>query len=358
MEEVNLRLCRAIKAVGLRAVLVYAADLPSELESRMREAGAEIEVVRYQNGRYAFYRELARILKTYSISMVHICFFDYFSLIPWLVRFNGVRCIIYEELNSGMMKAVSWKKRLLQLRTLVTTLPMTQVIAVSEFVKRDLIKRGIAPDRIVVRYLGADEERFRPNPASRERLAVEFSIRPDELIMSSVTLLRPFKSPETLVECCQLLAQRGVPARLFVAGDGAMLSNLKDLSKSLGVADRIHWLGFCKDPTSLMQASDVFLLASVGEAGGFVLSEAMGCGLPIVGSDSGVISESVEEGVTGFLAAPQNPGSFADALEKLARDEALRRSMGSNARARMLKRFTVDINVENTMCIYAAGWAD
>jgi glycosyltransferase involved in cell wall biosynthesis len=357
MEEINFRLCCSLTARGIRVVLVYAASLPPELDRRMRESGAAIEVVPYGRNRYRFFRELGRIVKAYSVSMVHVCFFDYFSLVPWLTRLQGPRRIVYEELNSGMLRATSWKRRLLQLRTLITTLPISRVIAVSDFVKEDLVKRGISPERIVVRHLAADEKRFSPDPGARLRWAAEYGIQPGELILSSVTLLRPFKSPETLVEACGVLARRGVRARLFVAGDGAMLEGLKELSRRLGVAERIHWLGFCRDPAGLMQASDVFLLASIGEAGGFVLSEAMGCGVPIVGSRSGVIGECVEEGHTGLLATPKDPESFAAAIEKLARDEGLRRSMAENSRARMLKHFTVDRNVGETLRIYESVWS-
>jgi len=336
---------------------VYAAALPVELDRRMRVGGAEIEIVPYGRDLYRFYRHLGQIFKKYSISMAHVCFFDYFSLVPWLARLQGVRHIVYEELNSGMLNARSWKKRLLQLRTHITTFPLKRVIAVSDFVRRDLIERGISGGRIVVRHLGADEERFRPDPGARERWAAQYRIQPGEMIMSTVTLLRPFKSPETLIEACAILAQRGVPARLFLAGDGAMLADLKQLSKRLGTDARIHWLGFCKDPAGVMQASDVFLLASVGEAGGFVLSEAMGCGVPIIGSRSGVIPECIEEGRTGLLATPKDPASFADAIERLAGDESLRRTMSANSRARMLKGFTIDLNVRRTLSIYESIWS-
>jgi glycosyltransferase EpsD len=234
------------------------------------------------------------------------------------------------------------------------SLPMSRVIAVSNFVKEDLVKRGIAANRIDMRYLGADEENFKPDPAARAEWASKYSIAPDELMMSSVTLFRPFKCPETLVEAAAILKQRGVKTRLFMAGDGAMLNDLKALGEKLNASDRIEWLGFCRDPKSLLQASDVFLLASVGEAGGFVLSEAMGCGTPIIGSRSGVISECVVEGQTGFLATPKDAASFADAIEKLARDESLRKTMRLNSRERMLGGFTTDINVDHTLRIYAS----
>lgn len=354
MEEINRRICQRLTSLNIPAVLVYAAALPPEIDKRMRDAGAIIEVVPYGKERYQFARELGRIIKQHSLSMAHVCFFDYFSFVPWIARLNGLQHIVYEELNSGMMTATSWKRRLLQLRTLLMSRPMNRVIAVSNFVKQDLIKRGIAADRIEVRYLAADEERFKPDPAARAEWASKYSLAPDELMMSSVTLLRPFKSPETLVETAAILKQRGVKARLFMAGDGYMLDDLKALSEKLNATDRIEWLGFCRDPRSLLQASDVFLLASVGEAGGFVLSEAMGCGTPIVGSGSGVISEIVVDGKTGLLAAPKDAASFADAIEKLAGDESLRKAMRVNSRERMLSGFTTDINVDNTMRIYAS----
>jgi glycosyltransferase involved in cell wall biosynthesis len=351
-QEIHLRLCRLLKSRGIRVVLVYAEGVSPEVVKRLRDAGADIEIVSYGKQRYRYYKELGRIFKKYSISMVHVAYFDYFSFIPWFVRLQGVRHIIYEELNSGMMTATSWKKLLLRLRTFFTSLPMTRVIAVSEFIKQDLIKRGIRGNRIVVRYLAADEAKFKPDAKAREIWASRYGIKPNELIMSSVTLLRPFKSPETLVEACGVLAKRGIDARLFVAGDGGMLKDLIELSHRLGVSDRVHWLGFCSDPTSLMQASDVFLLASVAEAGAFVLSEAMGCGVPIIGSRSGVIGEFVEEGQTGYLATPKDPVAFADAIERLAKDQPLRRQMSTISRARMLERFTADIHVENTLRIY------
>ena len=357
MEEINRRLCQRLTSLGITAVLIYARALPPEIDQRMRDAGAQIEVVPYGQERYHFSKELGRIIKEYSISMAHICFFDYFSFMPWIARLNGLQHIIYEELNSGMMTATSWKRKLLQLRTHLMTWPMNRVIAVSNFVKQDLVKRGIDPERIDVRYLAADEERFKPDPAARDEWVSKYSLAPDELMMSSVTLLRPFKSPETLVEAAAILKKRGVKARLFMAGDGVMLPDLKAFSDRLNASDQIEWLGFCRDPRSLLQASDAFLLASVGEAGGFVLSEAMGCGTPIIGSRSGVISECVLEGKTGLLATPKNAASFADAIEKFAQDEQLRKAMRVNSRERMLSGFTTDINVDNTMRIYASLYA-
>jgi glycosyltransferase involved in cell wall biosynthesis len=284
--------------------------------------------------------------------MVHIHYFDYFSAVPWLARTQGVNTVVFEQLNSGLLKARAWRRRLIQLRATVATYPITRVIAISDFIKQLLVESGVDEAKIRVRYLGVDTQRFSPNPAAREDLVRAYNIQPDEIVVSTIAFLRPFKDPDTIVKACGILEQRGVKVRMFVAGDGAMLGELKELAVKCGVAERTHWLGFCPDPTSLLQASDIFVLASIGEAFGFVLCEAMACGVPVVGSRIGAIPEVVEEGRTGFLATPQDPMAFAEAIERLAKDQQSRRRMGLNGIERVRANFDVNLYVRNTLQIY------
>jgi glycosyltransferase involved in cell wall biosynthesis len=143
-----------------------------------------------------------------------------------------------------------------------------------------------------------------------------------------------------------------VPVRLFVAGDGEMLPELKQLTAQLGITERVHWLGLVSNPVPLLQASDLFLLATVGEAFGLVLPEAMACGVPVVGACAGAIPEVVEDGVTGLLVQPLDPISLADGIEKLARDTALRKTMAQQATARVTEMFTLRQSAANTLKIY------
>lgn len=357
-EDRHLSLCTALVTRGIQPVLIFSRPLQPDFAARLRSTGAELEAISYGQGALHFSRELALIVKKHSITTAHVIFFDYFSAVHWIVRLSGIKNVIYEMQNSGAFRATSWKKILLQLRTRLSTKPMTRVIAISDFVKEQLVKGGLPEDKVVVRYLGVDTKRFVPDPGARARWAREFAIQPDELIMSTVSYLRPFKNPQVLVETCSLLKKRSVPARLFVAGDGEMLPELKELSEQLGVSDRIHWLGNVTDPRSLLQASDVFLLASVGEAFGLVLAEAMACGVPVVGSRSGSLLEVVDDGRTGLLATPLDASSFADSIERLAKDDRLRKDMGAQALKRVHENFGVERAVEETIRIYESLWAD
>lgn len=351
-EDRHLRLCQALKLRGARPVLVFSNKLPPEMDAKFREFEIDVETINYGDGVAHYYRQLGQLIKKYSIDLVHIVFFDYFTPVAWLARLQGVKTIVYEMQNGGVFRATSWKRTLIHVRNRVMTAPVSRVIAISEYIKGQLVEGGLSEAKIIVRYLGVDTSRFTPDLVLRERWAKDFAIGPDEIVLSTVSYLRPIKSPEIIVQACGMLATRGVPMRLFVAGDGEMLEELKELSQRLGIADRTHWLGLVRDPTSLLQASDLFLLATVGEAFGLVLAESMACGVPVVGSRAGAIPEVVEDGRTGVLVTPRDPVALANAIEGLARDPDLRMRMSRDAVTRVRQSFTLELAVEATIRIY------
>lgn len=358
IEELHLQFSRALLAHGMQPVLVFSEPLGEELTNRFRATGAEVEAINYENGIFHYYRELRKVIRKYCVGAVHIAFFNYFHLIPWLARLSGVRHIAYQECNSGMLQARGYKIRLIRFRTRVITMPVTRVVAISEFIRQQLIEIGIPEHKPRLAYHGVDMQRFSPDLSVRERWARRYAIQPEEVILSSIAHMRPFKHPEVIVEAFALLVNRGVKARLFMAGNGKMQPELEELSRRLGISERIHWLGGCSNPERLLQATDIFVLASVGEAFGLVLTEAMACGVPVVGSRSGAIPEIVDDGKTGLLAAPQDPASFADAMERLARDQGLRREMGLRGLERVREHFTTEASIERMINVYESMWTE
>jgi len=352
LEDQHLQLCRELSARGSKPLLVFAKNLPPPMQERFEQAGAAVAAINYEDGAVNYHRELQKLVERYSLERLHVTFFDYFRAIGWLGRLQGTKSIVYEMGNGGVFKATSWKKQLLHFRNRVMTAPYDRIIAISDYIKAQLLAAGIPPEKISVRYLGVDTERFKPDETARQRLAREYALAPDEIVLSTVSYLRPIKNPQIIVQACGVLAQRGVPVRLFVAGDGEMLPELKQLTAQLGITERVHWLGLVSNPVPLLQASDLFLLATVGEAFGLVLPEAMACGVPVVGACAGAIPEVVEDGVTGLLVQPLDPISLAYGIEKLARNTALRKTMSQQATARVTEMFTLKQSAANTLKIY------
>jgi len=350
-EDRHLLLCRELVARGIQPVLIFSAPL-NEFEQKFLDAGALVFAISYQKGALSFYRCLRQVFTDNNVTLAHIIFFDYFSPVTWIVRAAGVRHIIYEMQNSGIFRATSWKRLLLRARTRIMTAPMTRVIAISEFVREQLVKAGVSKEKIIVRYLGIDTERFSPDGSAREEWVRRFNLPPGQIIASTVSYLRPFKNPDILVEAFRELKTRNVPVRLFVAGGGEMLPSLKEMTKRLDVEDYIHWLGNVPDPKGVLQASDMFLLVSTGEAFGLVLAEAMACGVPIVGTRSGSLPEVVEEGKTGLLVPARNAEELATAIQALCTDATLRHKMSAQALERVKNHFTVEDAVFKTINIY------
>jgi glycosyltransferase involved in cell wall biosynthesis len=357
-EEMHLRFSQALISRGVRPVLVFSEDIPQELRNKYVASGVEVApAINYEKGMFNYYRELGRVVKTYSVTAVHIAFFDYFSLIPWLARLTGVRYIVYHGRNPGVIRAKSWKRRLLQLRGRLAMLPITRVAAISRFIKQQLVDVGVPERKISLVYNGVDAERYSPDPRAKGQLTTAFHIRPEETILATLSYLKPHKNIDIIIEACRQLTTRGVAVRLFVIGEGRMRDEWEALSRKLGVADRIHWLGHIVDPVPILQGCDTFLMVSLGEGFGLALAEAMACGAAVVAARSGALSEIVEDGKSGLLVPPRDAVALADAIQKLAKDNNLHRQMARCGMERVRRHFTVDASIEKMMNLYESIWS-
>ncbi len=354
-EETHFALCEKLIAQGIGPVLIYSGKVAENVFARMKESGAEIVAEARLEGNRRYGAVVASALREYQVDLIHLRYFDYGGIIPWLVRAVSSRPIIYTDAGGWMprpRRTYSWKRGLTKVRVKVATRPIKRFVAISEFVRSRLIGYGIHADRIDVIYNGVNVQRFAPNPTLRSHWRRQHGIGPDDIVISTVCRLDPIKDIGTILRAFADLLKRGVPAHLFIAGTGTIESELRNLADQLGAAARVHWLGHMADPCPLFQSSDIFTLASVGEAFGFVLAEAMACGVACVGSRCGGITEVIADGRSGVLADPQSPSSFADAYERLARDAALRNAMGLEGRNRVDRLFSVEEATQKTIAVY------
>lgn len=200
------------------------------------------------------------------------------------------------------------------------------VVAVSERVRQDLVDCGVPEGRIRVIPNGVDLDRF--DPARPFRPRAQLGLPADIFLALFVGDIRsPIKNLDTL-----LRASRSVPGmHVAVAGD-ACGSPYPDLAQSLGVAERVHFLGFRPDVPELMHAADVFVLVSRYESSSLVLLEAMASGLPVVTARTVGAAERVSAGCGIVLEDPEREDELAAALQALRDDAARRASMGQAAR--------------------------
>jgi glycosyltransferase involved in cell wall biosynthesis len=352
LDEFHYQMSHALFERGIQPVLLYAVEPPLSYQKRMHASGAIIDTLNYKTPKTSYFPAFGKIARKYNVEVIQSRGFNYFTLLWWMARLHGIRRIIFVEGNSGLLRAKSWKRLLLQLRAKALTLPISQTVSVSRFVKDQLVQVGLPAERVVPIHNGVDLRRFHPDPQAREEFRRQYGIQPDELVLATISYLRDFKKPHIVLEACAHLVRQGLPVHLFVAGDGELMDAMKALSSQLGISDKVHWLGNFSQTEKLLQASDVFVLASVGEAFGSALIEAMACGVPCVGSRSGGIPEIIEDGSTGFLATPLDSRDFAQKITQIVSQPELRCKMIRHSLQRAREKFSVERTVADFLRVY------
>ncbi|MDE0004451.1 MAG: glycosyltransferase [Rhodospirillaceae bacterium] len=121
------------------------------------------------------------------------------------------------------------------------------------------------------------------------------------------------KGFDVLLRAVAIAAQRGVPFKLEIGGDGPESSSLKELADRLGIGGQVKFRGWIDDVATYFADADVFVLPSRSEAFGIVLLEAMACGVPIVATRVSGPLEILEE-QTALLVPSDDPEALATAI--------------------------------------------
>jgi len=202
------------------------------------------------------------------------------------------------------------------------------IIAVSRF-ERDVGRAaGIGPpERYRVIANGIDIERFAlaPEPV------------PGRVIM--VARFVSQKDHVAAVRAMALLRRTQPGATLQLVGEGPLRGDVEQLVDSLGLHDRVSFLGEREDVPELLAQASCCLLSTHYEGCSLAVLEAMAAGLPVVATRVGGMAEIVSEGATGLLVDPA-PAAIAHALDALIADPTLARRMGGTGRGEARRRLS------------------
>lgn len=220
-----------------------------------------------------------------------------------------------------------------------------RVIANSEFTRDELIKLDVRPGRITLIYPGVDVARFRPGLPC-EDLKAGIDLQPGQRLILSVGRLSRRKGFDMVVRSLPALSKQGIDARYALVGIGEDRDYLMDLSRELGVLDRVHFLGHVSadDLPRWYNACDVFAMPNReinGDTEGFgmVFIEASACGKCAIAGKAGGTGAAVSEGVTGLRVDGEKVEMVTGALVHLFQDRSLMSEMGKAGLARVLAEF-------------------
>ncbi len=222
-------------------------------------------------------------------------------------------------------------------------------IAVSDRVAAVLAEAGVSRGRIVTVHSGIDPARMQV-PRDAQGLRRELAIPMDAKLVGFVGALVAHKAPGDFLEA---LARLDPGVHGLLAGSGDLLGELRERAARSDLAGRVHFLGHREDVPRLLRSIDVFCLSSRLEGLGTAVLDAMAAGTPVVATAGGGIPEMVEDGVSGLLSPPADPGSLAAALRRALEEPGLAGRLAEGGLARV-GRFTADRMVEGTIAVYEA----
>lgn len=175
------------------------------------------------------------------------------------------------------------------------------------------------------------------------------------LVIGAVTRLSPEKGVDILLHAAAEALSQGLRGRFVIAGDGPEREALLTLSRELGIAEQVTFLGFQPDIRSLLATFDMFVQPSRMDAMPMSVLEAMSAGLPVIASALGSIPELIEDGERGLLVPAGDSGAIARGLLRLAQDSESRRRLGTAAREYVALHKTASAMARHYLALYASA---
>ena len=143
---------------------------------------------------------------------------------------------------------------------------------------------------------------------------------------------------------------------LLVVGDGETRAELEVLARTVGVEQRVVFVGDQpreRIPTYLRSADALVFPSLLPESAGLAPLQAMACGVPVIASRVGAVPELIDRpGVNGVLVEPGDVSALADGMRAFIQDSGFRARVGVAARERVLAEYTVDRMIERMLAVY------
>ena len=209
------------------------------------------------------------------------------------------------------------------------------------------------PEKHRVIPFGVNLADFAATPAVRQAAAdLRQRFAPDRPLLLFVGKLRHYKGLNVLIA-----ALAHTDAHLLVIGSGPLGADWQRQAEQTGVTNRVTFWGERPDADKIaaLHAADLFVLPSTNraEAFGIVLIEALAAGVPLISTELGTGTSFVNQHeVTGLVTPPHDPAALAAAINRITRDDALRRRLATAALARARSEFDQALMMTRVQALY------
>jgi glycosyltransferase involved in cell wall biosynthesis len=329
--------------------VTVACSVAGDLSESLEEANVLVRspldqlVKRRVSAGYA--RALRRLAKEERFDLVHAHVYASAAAAAIATVGTGVPLVVTEHTEA------IWRGRRARLVTRWFCRRASRVIAVSDAVKRRLVKQDdVPPEKIAVipNAVPAIPDSESGTPPLRDELR-------DRPLVGVLARLQPEKGVATFLKAGAHVAKVVPQACFIVVGDGPLRTELEVLVRRLCMEQNVRFLGFRSDPRALIELLEVLVVPSLTEGAPLVVLEAMAAGVPIVASAVGGIPDQIRHEGEGLLVPPGDPAALADAVLKLLKDPGLARRMGASGCRKATTVFSHAEMVARTENVYRAA---
>ena len=317
-------------------VLSYLPFSPDSWASELQGANVTLFTLNVSKGTLKFTVLLGalRVIKRFKPDVLVGFMFHGIMTARIAGRLTGVPAIVSSVRNERDGLFREWVMR-------ATDGLTDSVTALSQHLATDLAQRRVAArDHIDVIPNSVDvphfARRFFGYP-TRKLLRVA----DDQFLWLAAGRLDEAKDYPNLLHAFSELSNGRPNARLIVAGEGPLRSEIESLIQRLGIEERVSLLGLRQDMFALYAASDALVLSSAWEGMPNVVLEAMASKIPVVATSVGAVPEVVADGVSGLIVPPNDHEALANAMARMMDiPEVTREALGWAGHDRVLSEFS------------------
>ena len=286
---------------------------------------------------FRLFIRLYKILRSNKIDIIHSqngCSF-YAALAG---RMAGVRGIIHTD--HGRLVP---DKKVAKLEDRIASMMMERYIGVSEKLTEYLASQvKISKKKLVTILNGVDTQRFVPwESKQKENARKTFGLSNGDKILGTVCRLDPVKNLELLIGSMPAICKVIPNCKVLIVGDGPAESQLRNYAKTIGVDDRVIFVGRSAEIEKILPIFDLYVNTSLSEGTSMTILEAMSCGLPVVASDVGGNSRLVDNSNGSLFRARDREGFEQKVVDLLINDGSLA-ELGKASRRKAETNFSFD----------------
>ena len=308
------------------------------LIDRLRAMGIQTHIIETEQPfNVAVWPRVHRLLRDECIDLVHAHGTCAYSNIFWPARQMALPVVytvhgwsFHPNQAPLVRKAYQWAERLLMAHAAIT-------ICLSDSSLREGRSFSNMARSLVIKN-GINLQRFNPS-LSTYNVRAELGIERDVLLVGFIARITAQTDPYTLLRAVAVLPA-ALPVKFLLVGSGDLKDEAQKMVRRLKIESKVIFTDFRQDVPDLLQALDIYCLPSLWEGQPIGILEAMAMGKPVIATGIAATREIIEHGVNGLLVPRYAPEKLAAAIQLLAVDKELCRSLGARAYQTIQSGFT------------------